>query len=208
MSNNQLASRRWGNGTRVDSDLAREQILESAKVCYQRQGVHKTTVEDVAKQAKVSRTTVYRYFTNRDELLTGVVLEHSFELLEKVQLELDGITNFGEFLVEAMVMLLNESPKAPLYDAFMGEGGDTASIVSRLCVTSEQVLSFVLMYVQPRYDYAVEQGQIKEGMTLAVALEWAARMLLSCMTTPSPTTESEHLFRAFLKTMLLPAVMK
>src|SRR5580704_16250333 len=52
----------------------RQRILEATYACVARWGLAKTSVEDAAREAKVSRATVYRTFPGgRDELITAVV---------------------------------------------------------------------------------------------------------------------------------------
>ncbi|MCL6451972.1 MAG: TetR/AcrR family transcriptional regulator, partial [Acetobacteraceae bacterium] len=52
-----------------------ERILEAAYVCVARFGLAKTTIEDVAKVAGVSRASVYRAFPGgRDDLLRRTVV--------------------------------------------------------------------------------------------------------------------------------------
>ncbi len=52
----------------------RERLLQATYDCVARWGLAKTTVEDAAREAGVSRATVYRYFPGgRDELLSAVV---------------------------------------------------------------------------------------------------------------------------------------
>ncbi len=49
-------------------------IIDGALVCLARHGTVKTTVDDVAREAGVSRATVYRAFPGgRDEILGAVV---------------------------------------------------------------------------------------------------------------------------------------
>ena len=67
----------------------RQRILEATYACVARWGLAKTTVEDVAREAKLSRATVYRTFPGgRDELVTAVVswatLEFFARLYEEV----------------------------------------------------------------------------------------------------------------------------
>ena len=52
----------------------RQRIVEAAYACVARWGLAKTTVEDVAREAGISRATVYRAFPGgRDELINAMV---------------------------------------------------------------------------------------------------------------------------------------
>ena len=52
----------------------RTRILEAAVACIERWGLAKTSLEDVATEAGLSRATVYRYFAGgRDELVTETI---------------------------------------------------------------------------------------------------------------------------------------
>lgn len=52
----------------------RQRILQATYDCVARWGLGKTTVEDAAREAGLSRATVYRYFPGgRDELIDAVV---------------------------------------------------------------------------------------------------------------------------------------
>src|SRR5215470_16145751 len=54
----------------VGADTTRERIIDAADECFARYGVAKTTVEDIAAAATLSRATVYRSFTGgRDEVI-------------------------------------------------------------------------------------------------------------------------------------------
>jgi AcrR family transcriptional regulator len=53
---------------------SRERILEAAVACVERWGLGKTSLEDVANEAGLSRATVYRCFPGgRDELVTETI---------------------------------------------------------------------------------------------------------------------------------------
>ena len=51
---------RWGDQVPADVDAARERLIDAAEACIDRVGLAKTTVEDIAAAAKVSRATIYR----------------------------------------------------------------------------------------------------------------------------------------------------
>ena len=50
-----------------------DQILEAANQCFTQLGIHRTSVQDVARMANVSRGTVYRYFEDRNVLIDAAI---------------------------------------------------------------------------------------------------------------------------------------
>lgn len=52
----------------------KKQILEAAKISFQQHGYFKTSMDDIAKQAGKSRTTVYKYYKNKDQVFEDYLL--------------------------------------------------------------------------------------------------------------------------------------
>ena len=68
-------SRRWGDDTAIlDDEEARRRLLDAAARCIVRRGNTQIRMAEVADEAGVSRSTVYRYFPGRDDLLLGLML--------------------------------------------------------------------------------------------------------------------------------------
>ena len=53
----------------------RTQILEAAWACFQRQGLHATTMDDIIRAAGLSAGAVYSYFPSKEELILAAVTE-------------------------------------------------------------------------------------------------------------------------------------
>lgn len=53
----------------------RKEILDAAFYCFMHFGYAKTSMDDVAKKANLSRPLIYLKFKNKEELLTGVFAE-------------------------------------------------------------------------------------------------------------------------------------
>src|SRR5690349_16253304 len=98
-----MARLRWGVDAPDDPVAARARLLTAAEVCFSRYGVMKTTVEDVATEAKVSRATVYRYFEGRDELVLGVLLMEAKRFLTKLQKRIAAQSNISDAIVEGVL---------------------------------------------------------------------------------------------------------
>ncbi|MFD0537453.1 TetR/AcrR family transcriptional regulator [Actinomadura luteofluorescens] len=85
----------------VTGDATRERIIDAAEACFGRFGVAKTTVEDIAAAAKLSRATVYRSVTGgRDELILAVVVRDLRRFLDRLAERLRRERSVSEAIVE------------------------------------------------------------------------------------------------------------
>src|SRR5438309_685769 len=106
---------RGRNGTPVptDADAAREHFLVAAEACFDRYGIAKTTMDDIAKMAGVSRPTVYRHFDDRDTLILAVVMRRSRQLIDRAQKYIRKYPTFEEQLVEGLLFMVDKGRKDP-----------------------------------------------------------------------------------------------
>ena len=56
-------------------EARRRQILAAALRCFAREGFHRTTMQDIFRDAELSPGAVYSYFKSKDELILAIVLE-------------------------------------------------------------------------------------------------------------------------------------
>jgi AcrR family transcriptional regulator len=52
-------------------DIAERDIINSAKKLMQQYGLKKTTMDDIAKAAVKSKSTLYYYFKDKEDILQG-----------------------------------------------------------------------------------------------------------------------------------------
>lgn len=50
----------------------REHILDAAERCFARSGFHRTTMQDICREAQVSPGALYLYFASKEELIAGI----------------------------------------------------------------------------------------------------------------------------------------
>lgn len=84
----------------------RRQITEAAIRCIDNQGWNRTTVDDVAREAGLSKGAVYIHFANKRALLIGL-LELNIELIE-ARAGIDSFEAFREDLLQGMDILDSE----------------------------------------------------------------------------------------------------
>ena len=87
----------------------RQRIVEATYACVARRGMAKTTVEDVAREAGVSRATVYRAFPGgRDELIDATVSWAVFDFFAKLYDRIQGAADLEE-VMERGIMFAHRS---------------------------------------------------------------------------------------------------
>lgn len=58
----------------------RRQIVEAAVDCFSREGFHRTTMQDIFREAGLSPGAIYRYFSSKDEIIEAIADErHGWE---------------------------------------------------------------------------------------------------------------------------------
>ena len=196
---------RWGAEAPTDSDQARERLIDAAEACFERYGVMKTTVEDVAGEARVSRATVYRYFEGRDELLLGVLMREGRRFLDRLAAILADEADFGIALTEGILFTIagirGDDKLALLFTS------DAAGTTGSVAGASEAIFALTTEFMRPFIEAAATSGQLRPGLEVDEASEWMLRTVLSFLMVQGPVERDESTLRRYLTTYFLPAVV-
>jgi TetR/AcrR family transcriptional repressor of uid operon len=63
----------------------RSQILDAARVCFAKRGFHQTSMHDVSAEAGISVGLIYRYFENKEAVISAMADRHKKEISEVLQ---------------------------------------------------------------------------------------------------------------------------
>lgn len=194
-----MERRNWFGVRPADEQEARERLMDAALRCVQRYGIHKTNLNDIARQAGVTRPTVYRYFENRDAILAAALArvgETFADRLFSYTLQFD---EPGDQVVEAVLYCLRELPEDPQLSLLLDP--DVYSRLSVRVFSTDDTLRMARRILQAALDEHAELlGEVDE------IAEVITRFLLSLITMRGPKERSEAELRTFLQRRLLPAV--
>src|SRR5277367_1362211 len=98
----------------TSADEARERILAAAERCIDRHGIRKTTMDDVACEVGLSRPSVYRYFTDRDDLLVELITGHARALLDRARKSISRQSDLPDQIVETVLYTADHGRRDPL----------------------------------------------------------------------------------------------
>ena len=189
----------------LEQTSGREQLLDAAESCLARFGLAKTTIEDVAQAAGLSRATVYRQFGSRDALLLAVAARDADRVASEAERYLQRFDDVGSWIVEGILFCLREIPKRPLLGKFLTP--QELGTASRLVLTSERMLAIGSEILRPMFEPARSEGLLHRDLELDALIEWVLRILISYLAVPGPPSRTEEDLRQLLRTMLLPAVL-
>ena len=85
-------------------DIIISEIMDSAKKLFQQYGLHKTTMEDIARAAGKGKSTLYYYLKSKDEIFDKVVLEEMGDLFDSVKDKVDQEENVHDKLKTFMIV--------------------------------------------------------------------------------------------------------
>lgn len=185
-----------------DRSSSRIRIVDATLRCLARQGVAKTTVDDIARQASFSRATVYRTFPGgKDGILSAVVETEVARLFSTVAVAMGEAGDLEDVLVAGMVASARHlRTHAALNNLLAHEPG---AILPRLAFAElDRVLQVAGDLAAPFFARWLEPEQASR------AAEWAVRIVLSYLNDESSTDltdpdDAGALVRAFV----LPGIL-
>jgi AcrR family transcriptional regulator len=177
--------------------------VDGALSCLGRQGIAKTTVDDIARAAGLSRATAYRTFPRgKEDILAAVVETEVARLFSSLAVVMGEAGDLEDVLVagmvetarwlrghEALTYLLEHEPGAVL--PFLTFGG----FDQVMRVASDLAAPFFARWLEP------EQS--------SRAAEWAVRIVMAYCSAPSPHADLADPAdtRALVRMFVLPGIL-
>lgn len=106
----------------------RDNIITAAKELFDAKGVEKTTMDDIARLADYSKSTIYVYFQSKEEIYNIIVHDYMDELTGELELCICGQDDFEKSYYQLCECLVGFEERYPRYYAsLMGEVNMTNS---------------------------------------------------------------------------------
>ena len=161
----------------------REPVLEAAFVCVARFGFAKTTMEDVAREAGLSRATVYRVFPGgRDELFSAMVAWEMARFFVRMAIAVRDAADFPAVVEGALVFAHREIREHAALQKVLATEPERLLRFMRL--EQDRILDAVVAYLRPLLGAEAAAGRVVPGLDLDEATWFVATMGLSLMATP------------------------
>jgi AcrR family transcriptional regulator len=186
-----------------DRSSTRVRIVDAALACLARQGLGKTTVDDIAREAGFSRATLYRTFPGgKDAVVAAVVETEVARLFSSLAVVMGEATDLEDVLVSGMV----ESARR-----LSGHGAlayllihEPDVILPRLIFAEmDRILFTAGDFAAPFFARWLSPDEASR------AAEWAVRIVLAYLADPAPGTDlsDPEDTRALVRAFVLPGIL-
>jgi AcrR family transcriptional regulator len=157
----------------------RDQILGAANECFTQLGIARTSVQDVARTANVSRGTVYRYFEDRNVLIDAAIEFGAQRFYREVATAMAEKPTLAE-QVGAMAetnarILLDHRTRNRLM-------ADDADLMRHMVSVGDTAVRRITEFLMPYVHDARDRGEIGASVDVRGASEWLARIIYSFAT--------------------------
>jgi AcrR family transcriptional regulator len=183
-------------------DAVRGRLVDAAEAIVRDNGVNALRLDSVAEAAGLHRSSVYRYFGSKEELLTAVVTQASLRVRRKVVKRLGKSAPPERFLGEGLAMALTEIAGDPVHRSLM----DPSASEAMAKVGGKALAAGIRPLVDPVFEMADEQGLLREGVTPEQASWWLQIVASGLVRSPEILPARAELTR-LLELMLVPTLL-
>jgi len=186
-----------------EDDRATKAILDAAVVEFQQHGFRRVALDDVARRAGVSRTTIYRRFTGRDELVAAVIDRENAVLFANIADELKSRRPQSNYYVEAFTCaIVRFRQHRVLTRMIADEPGLMLELAHQYWEPAVERMAAALRVIFPD-GFAEQIGADAVDELADTILRYATMVLL--LPAREPLLDADDL-RAFVTTHFLPSL--
>ena len=141
-------------------EIIKDEIMEAAEQLFRKYGLNKTTMEDIAKASGKGKSTLYYYYSSKDDLFYNFMLRSIEAVLDvaKSRIEMEAT---AEGSIKAYILTFFEEIKkyVNLFDILRGEIKESPKLISRVRVYFDNEETRLLSGI---LKTGVENGEFRE----------------------------------------------
>jgi AcrR family transcriptional regulator len=189
-----------------DTDETRTRVLDAAYEQFSRMGVQRSTMEDVARRAGVSRITVYRRFATKDALVEHVVRREFRRYFDRFLIDIQQAETAADRVVLGFVSSLRAIRRNPLIGGLIATEPDL--VVPSMISDGGRTLATVRQFVAGQLRHEQRAGHVADDLDIDHVAELMVRISASFLAIPSHLIDLDDdaqlaaLARRFLVPML------
>ena len=199
------ARRRWGDGRALFDDReAAALLLGAAERCIVRRGTARVAMAEVAEEAGVTRSTLYRYFPGRTELITALLLARAEALVAASVATLPDADDAAVSLPWLILHPVETVAGTPVTDALFSPQSE--GLATSVEFESDALFELAYRHFGPVLARWQADGQLHADLDLRTTVKWLiaqAVLLLSSPWRAASSADRRNLVERYVARALL-----
>lgn len=190
---------------RADYDEVRDGILEAAWEEASAEGVERLTLASVARRAGCARSSIYRYFDSKEELLGSALSHRIVRFGQEMQAYIADFRDPADKLVEGIYEAVAAVRSSPALQLFRFLEGDDGLQRAGLTLGHVPAVAREVLYIDPIFTEGRAAGRVRPELSDDEILQWLVMIALSlslCADFGSDPVRE----KAYLRKMLTPSI--
>ncbi|MGV0794508.1 TetR/AcrR family transcriptional regulator [Mycolicibacterium sp. XJ1819] len=192
-------------GSESRESRLRQRILDVANEAFDRRGLRRTTMDEIAEASGVARRTLYNYFENKPTLIGAVIRHESVRVAATALEALDFSSPPEDLIVDAWLALL-ESSRGSRYEEWLMQPG-ALTITARVLEQSELVSSVASPFWEPILQPLRAANRLRVT-DMREVIQWLTFLRIVLLSRPATFGADNAVIRRMLKTYLVPTLLR
>jgi AcrR family transcriptional regulator len=192
---------------RPEYDRMRERLVAAGWELACEHGVKRLTLNRVATAAACARSSVYRYFDNKQQLVTAILQDQILRLGVALDEQLSQIDDPREQLVTGLYLAVSTLKSGPSLQLFRQLSDSEGLELADLLQSSLPDIASDLFRIDPVFAQARHDGLLRDDLTDQDIMRWLTMVGTALLQQSSFGSEPEQEL-AYLSKMIVPAVFK
>lgn len=165
----------------MEKNIKEEQILDSARKLFTKYGYKRVSMDEIAKDANVVKSTIYKHFKDKDDLLEYFIKESILELKDRFEEIEKQSDNLAETLHKAIYTLLIYRKNQQFIATLTKEVKDFNN--PKLIEKLESIDNSIIEYIEQKLNEGVKNNTVRNCNTkvisyilfkayIALAIDW------------------------------------
>ena len=184
----------------------KEKLIDAAEVCFEKKGVARTTMLDVAAEAGVSRTSLYKHYPRIDDVLKAAFVREFDRFEEKLATKLTRCDAAEDRLLETVIGIAENIPNSSWIGSLVS-GPRTKTEETALHLGRSALDARIQNLIDEPLSALFQQGKLRADVDRTQVVEWTRIQVHAFSVVRHPGGYTKQKRRELISNFLLRAIL-
>lgn len=187
----------------LDLSATERRIVASARRCFETLSVGKTRIEDIASDAGLSRQTIYKYFSSKEEIIDRLGHIEMVKVTAVIRARLQHSDSFADRIAEAIAISVEVARENP----FLRRVIEDAEFQSRIPSKSGSIYVWQRAQWSRLLERARRSGELAEDLDIDQIVHWIMLSQTSLLMAPDRLPIREMALKDYVRRFVVEPLL-